>query len=263
VPGPEDLTTLVHELVQQQAAFGQQQAALLQLQTETVRLQRLLIERALGASGSDRAVAPLAGSSIRAVLEPQETAFEVVRPDVHTARLVTMPEPSVALVETEPPAEAPAQAETDHPPEVEHEDSPLGNPPRLYLLSSTPTSEDVPPPATAATPPPPSTLRAARYLQPSSAKATRAATRQDVERLSRLHEAGEAAHLVLHFGEHKGNTLLQVARNDPDYVRRLALTAQRPQVRAAARELVVAIEASEQAVQRGRAKTRKVRADGR
>ena len=92
---------------------------------------------------------------------------------------------------------------------------------------------------------------------------TRTATRQEVERLSRLQEAGEAAHLVLHFGEHKGNTLLQVARSDPDYVRRLALTAQRPQVRAAARELVVAIEASEQAAQRGRSKTRKVRADGR
>jgi hypothetical protein len=89
-------------------------------------------------------------------------------------------------------------------------------------------------------------------------------TRQDVERLSRLHEAGEAAHLVLQFGEHKGNTLLHVARHDPDYVRRLALTAQRPQVRAAARELVVAIEANEQTVQRGRSgKTRKMRADGR
>jgi len=122
---------------------------------------------------------------------------------------------------------------------------------------------DAPAPATAAAPAPPSNLRAARYLQPASAKATRAATRQDVERISRLHEAGEVAHLVLRFGEHKGNTLLQVALNDPDYVRRLALTAQRPQVRAAARELVVAIEASEQAAQRGRTKTRKVRADGR
>jgi hypothetical protein len=68
---------------------------------------------------------------------------------------------------------------------------------------------------------------------------------------------------LCHNGEHKGNTLLQVARSDPDYVRRLALTAQRPQVRAAARELVVAIEANEQAAQRGRAKTRRVRADGR
>jgi hypothetical protein len=50
---------------------------------------------------------------------------------------------------------------------------------------------------------------------------------------------------------------------DPDYVRRLALTAQRPQVRAAARQLVVALEASEQAAKSGRARTRRVRADGR
>jgi hypothetical protein len=55
--------------------------------------------------------------------------------------------------------------------------------------------------------------------------------------------------------------LLQVARTDPDYVRRLALTAQRPQVRAVAREVVVALEVSEQPVPRGRSKARKVRAD--
>jgi hypothetical protein len=249
--------------MQHQAAFGQQQAALLQLQTETVRLQRLVIERALGASGSDAPVAPLAGSSIRAVLEPQVPASEVVREELHAAELVAMPDPSMALVETEPPAEAPTQAETRHPPEEDRDDSPLGNARRLYLVSSSPTSEEVQSPATAGAPPPPSALRAARYLQPASAKVTRTATRQDVERLLRLHEAGEAAHLVLHFGEHKGSTLLQVARNNPDYVRRLALTAQRPQVRAAARELVVAIEASEQVAQRGRSKTRKVRADGR
>ena len=259
---PDDLAALVHELVQQQAAFGQLQAALLQLQTETVRLQRLLIERALGASGSDTVVAPLANSSSRAVLEPQVPAPEAARLDVRAAELSAMADLSTAPAETEPPAVTPAEAET-HPPEEGHEDSPLGNPPRLYLVSSSPTSEEVQSPATAAAPPRPSALRAARYLQPASAKATRAATRQDVERLSRLQEAGEAAHLVLHFGEHKGNTLLQVARNDPDYVRRLALTAQRPQVRAAARELVVAIEASEQAAQRGRSKARKVRADGR
>jgi hypothetical protein len=263
VPAPDDLATLVRELVQQQAAFGQQQAALLQLQTETVRLQRVLIERAFGASGSDTVVAPLASSSIRAVLEPPIPAPEVVRPDVRAAELSTMSDPSPTPVETEPSTGAPVEAQTHHPQEEDHEDSPTGNPPRLYLVSNTPTSEEVPAPATAAAPPPPSTLRAARYLQPAAAKATRAATRQDVERLSRLHETGEVAHLVLGFGEHKGNTLLQVALNDPDYVRRLALTAQRPQVRAAARELVVAIEASEQTAQRGRSRTRKVRADGR
>jgi hypothetical protein len=68
---------------------------------------------------------------------------------------------------------------------------------------------------------------------------------------------------LCHNGEYKGATLVQVAEMDPDYVRGLALTAQRLQVRAAARQLVVALEASEQAAQRSRSKARKVRADGR
>jgi hypothetical protein len=238
VPGPEDLASLVHELVQQQAAFGQQQATLLQLQAETVGLQRLLIERALGTRELDLDGVAIVGPSTYAVLEPQVPSPGVVRADLHAAELIATPDPSTAIVDTEtlPIAEALTQAESHHPPE-EHEDSPLRNPPHLYLVNTNPTPEEPAPATTAA---PPSTLRAARYLQPVSAKATRAATRQDVERLSRLHEAGEAAHLVLHFGEHTGNTLLQVARNDPDYVRRLALTAQR-----------------------GRANTRRVRADGR
>jgi len=69
--------------------------------------------------------------------------------------------------------------------------------------------------------------------------------------------------LVLQFGEYSGATLVQVGEMDPDYVRGLALTAQRPLVRAAARQLVVALEASEQTAQRSRSKARKVRADRR
>jgi hypothetical protein len=106
-------------------------------------------------------------------------------------------------------------------------------------------------------------LRAARYLQPSSPRPARRVTRQDVDRITRLYEAGDAAHMVLQFGEYKGATLVQVAEQDPDYLRRLALGAQRPQVRAAARQLVVALEASERATHRGRAGSRKARADGR
>jgi hypothetical protein len=62
--------------------------------------------------------------------------------------------------------------------------------------------------------------------------------------------------------QYKGATLFQVAEMDPDYERRLALTAQRPQVRAAARQVVVALEASEQAARSGRSRTRNARADG-
>jgi hypothetical protein len=84
--------------------------------------------------------------------------------------------------------------------------------------------------------------RAARYMQPPTAKAVRAVTRHDIDQVTRLYETGEVAHLVLHFGEYKGETLLQVAQTDPEYVRQLALTAQRPQVRAAARQMVIALE---------------------
>jgi hypothetical protein len=53
--------------------------------------------------------------------------------------------------------------------------------------------------------------------------------------------------LVLLFGEYRGVTLFQVAQSDPDYLRSLALTVQRPQVRVGAMQLVRALEASQQA----------------
>jgi len=81
-------------------------------------------------------------------------------------------------------------------------------------------------------------------MQSPTAQAVRAVTRHDVDRVRRLYETGEVAHLVLNFGEYRGASLLQVAQTDPDYVRRLALTAQRPQVRAAARQVVAALEAA-------------------
>jgi hypothetical protein len=67
-------------------------------------------------------------------------------------------------------------------------------------------------------------------------------SRQDVDRVTRLYETGDAAHLVLNFGQYRGATLVQVAQTDPDYVHQLALTAQRPEVRAAARQMVIALE---------------------
>jgi hypothetical protein len=253
VPGSDDLAALVHELVQQQAAFSQQQAALLQLQTETVRLQRVLIERALDTRTQDRDAAAVVAPTARPVFEPPSVAAEAVQP---TEIVAAMPESSGASVkDTTPPFVEPAaaEAESQHSFE-EHEDVPLGSPARLFLLSNNAPPQEAPAPAATHVS---SSLRAARYLQAAAGKAPHAVTRQDVERLTRLHEAGDAAHLVLNFGEHTGNTLLEVARTDPDYVRRLALTAQRPQVRAAAREMVVALETIEQGVQRASSRTRK------
>ena len=57
---------------------------------------------------------------------------------------------------------------------------------------------------------------------------------------------------LCHNGVYRGTTLFQVAQIDPDYIRSLALTAQRPQVRAAAIQIVRALDASERPVGRRR-----------
>ena len=61
--------------------------------------------------------------------------------------------------------------------------------------------------------------------------------------LRRIQATGDVGHLVLTFGPHAGETLGQIAQSDPDYLRRLATTAQRPDVRAAAAKLVEALPA--------------------
>ena len=94
--------------------------------------------------------------------------------------------------------------------------------------------------------------RVSRYLKPRQIAPVKQVTNQELHRISRLRDVGDAAHLVLNFGEYRGQTLFQVAQADPDYIRSLALTAQRPQVRAAAMQLVRALEASEQPVGRRR-----------
>jgi hypothetical protein len=140
--------------------------------------------------------------------------------------------------------EVPAAAEADvvvtaavQPDNAQPEDdSPVGDPPQAGALDSKRTS-DAP-----SAPPPLARSRAARYMQPPSERPARLVNRHDIDRLARLYETGETAQLVLHFGEYRGATLLQVAATDPDYVHRLALSAQRPEVRAAARQLVIALE---------------------
>jgi hypothetical protein len=64
----------------------------------------------------------------------------------------------------------------------------------------------------------------------------------DMWTVSRACEAGDGAHLVLQFGEYKGAILFQVTQIDPAYIRSLALTAHRPQVRGSARGLVLALD---------------------
>ena len=78
--------------------------------------------------------------------------------------------------------------------------------------------------------------------------------------MRRLHEMRDASSLLLQFGPHKGETLAQVAMNDPDYVRQLVIGAQRPQARAAAGRLVEAMEAAAEHKRRtARATSRRTR----
>jgi hypothetical protein len=86
--------------------------------------------------------------------------------------------------------------------------------------------------------------RAARYYQARPAATAPSVAPHELELLRRLQDAREASSLILQFGPHKGTSLAQVARADPDYVRHLVTRAQRPQVRAAAARLVEALDAA-------------------
>jgi hypothetical protein len=78
---------------------------------------------------------------------------------------------------------------------------------------------------------------AERYYAKAAA-APAPVTLEQVETLRAIQDAGETARLVLAFGPHAGETLGQVAQADPAYLRTLALSARRPDVRAAARHIV-------------------------
>lgn len=86
--------------------------------------------------------------------------------------------------------------------------------------------------------------RGSRYYQ-SRARSERPSARptslRDLDVLRSIQASGDVANLILTFGPHAGETPGQVARTDPDYLRRLALSAQRPDVRAAAARLVDAL----------------------
>ena len=77
---------------------------------------------------------------------------------------------------------------------------------------------------------------AGRYYKPAAPPAP--VSLEHVETLRAIQDAGETARLVLAFGPHAGETLGQVAQTDATYLRTLALSARRPDVRAAARHMV-------------------------
>jgi hypothetical protein len=235
------LEGVLRELAHQQSALSQQQTALLQLQAESLLLQRLLIERAMGGAPVDEV------ATVVATGNPDATAAEPVVESL-PAEVASVPvENAEASVADTAPSEELLRAD----------DSPFGEPPNADKPSSRPSSDAGSLPAFAIR------SRAARYMQTPAAAATRQVSRQEVELLARLYETGDAAHLVLNFGQYRGASLVRVAQTDPDYLHQLALTAQRPEVRAAARQMVITLEeiAAHQA-RPGRPASRRARSSG-
>jgi hypothetical protein len=86
--------------------------------------------------------------------------------------------------------------------------------------------------------------RVARYYQPRPAPSAPIVWPEELELLRRLQQIRESSGLILQFGPYKGTTLAQVAMAHPQYIRDLVISAQRPEVRAAAGKLVEALDAA-------------------
>jgi hypothetical protein len=202
-------------------ALIEQQTALLSAHAESMRVQRVLVERLLGAAPAPAAVAVEAVPEMRASPQVESerngaiaATVEVVVPDV--------PPPVSAHI-------APAVASTDITPEPQQTvdpavaaESPLGERPALRIVGGT-------------------AVRSDRYYQPAQSKSPQRVSPEMLDVLRRVQAVGDVAHLIVTFGPHAGETLGQVAQSDPDYLRQLAVSAQRPAVRAAAAQVAAAI----------------------
>jgi hypothetical protein len=233
---PADLAGLLGSLVQQQTAIFQQQTALLQVHGESLRLQRLLVERLLGGA----ATAEIGGSTshpepppwMSAPVAPNSAPLSTVMsvPDVHHAAPSPFVEDTTVTVKVV----------------VEPSPAPAPEPAAATPSAGVGVGENA--------------GHSARYYQSRPASAIAPVQPQDLELMRRLHEMRDASSLLLQFGPHKGESLAQVAMNDPDYVRQLVIRAQRPEVRAAAGRLVEAMEAAAEHKRRtARATSRRTR----
>jgi outer membrane biosynthesis protein TonB len=178
--------------------------AMLTAHAETVRLQRLVLEQMLA-----RAVAP-----------PQAAA---------PARS-PQPPPAQPRSPASPPRAAPPTEPMPRPSPAEPPPAPV-----------TPVSAVAPDPPSAPDPTPPPARPVLRLVPRHDPRRADDAAAPRLATLHRLTPAGEGGTLVLNFGAHKGETLADVARSDPDYLRWLAAKAQRSEVRAAARKLLVLV----------------------
>ena len=208
-PAQRDLFALLREILQQQTAM-------LQVQAESVRLQRVLVERLLAVSDPQT--------------EDRDTT--AVAPAIAIADLAssapTVSEGSAATV----PSTAPSQGETA---------------PNAAIVDNAPE----PPPVEAESdlrfapaPADQNAARGARYYQPRPSPVAKSFAPEELELMRRLQELRGSSDLILQFGPYKGSTLAQVALSNPEYIRQLMRSAQRPEVRAAAGRLVQALDAA-------------------
>ena len=234
-------------------------------QASLVKLQQLVVEHVLSesqldpstvntppASAAEDPVAAIdARNGVSATREiPSDTDIaRTTEPEPVPAALASAPPETGALVSDPPDTQQPPkELPPASPSPTASTDSPFGDAQPEAAGATTPAARSEPTPTAA-------NSRAGRYLGRPATTPAKQVTNQELYRLSRLRDVGDVAQLVLQFGEYRGATLFQVAQSDPDYLRSLALTAQRPQVRAAAMQLVRALEASQQS--RGRRRTPK------
>jgi hypothetical protein len=209
-------------------ALAVQQAALVEAQAESVRIQRVLFERLLNettasSGGNDRAVQQAAISD-----RPVSDVVVITKSDGALPSADIPPPPSTAVDRAILPAPADDFVLQDvaAPPSQ----SPLVQSP--HAAPSTPRS---------------SRGRASRYFNTHPTRPAKVVTRHDLALLRGFADIGAAGRFVLQFGPHRGATLVQIARSDPAYIRSLATNAQRPNVRAAALRLVDVLEDAEDA----------------
>jgi hypothetical protein len=230
------------------------------------KLQHLVVEHVLGETRPDSApgstqVAHAANDLVVAAASPPivmqhmpETRTPTAQDDISTTESEpdnpppgdpTPPGNGAAL----PDAPAATPPPSDEPPSIPSPTAPMDSP----FGDAPPTeAEGSPPGAPVTSVSVAVNSRVGLYLNRPASTPTRRVTNHDLYQLSRLRDVGDIGQLVLQFGEHRGATLFQVAQTDPEYLRSLALTAQRPQVRAAATQLLVALEASQQSPGRRR-----------
>jgi hypothetical protein len=215
-----ELTALLRDILHQQTAM-------LQVQAESVRLQRVVVERLLGVS--TQPAGPAGGGSSG--------------PSPAINRAAVSSQPADAPVPAPPPA--PAETQPEPASEKARELSPPVESAVDLSFAPAPAEQNA--------------ARAARYYQPRALPAATRIAPDELELLRRLQEMRDASELILQFGPHIGSTLAQVAISNPEYIRELMTRAQRPEVRAAAGRLVQALDAAAEHTPKPRSAARRGR----